>query len=82
VARIYFHRTQGFLEFWVDGVPQDMANGQKRIYYPTLNPADPASALSHLHICNYRDRGQMDWSTIYHDAVKVGDSYAAVGPAG
>jgi hypothetical protein len=84
VIRILFHRNPaiGFAELWVDGVPQTMANGQTRIYYSTLNPAELASALSHLHICNYRDRYQMLWSTIYHDAVKVGDSYTAVDPAG
>lgn len=82
VARFYFHRSQGWLEFWVDGVPQTMTNGAKRIYYPTLNPRESATSLSHLHICNYRARYQMQWSTIYHDSVKVGDSYAAVDPAG
>ena len=84
VIRIFFHRDPniGFVEFWVDGVVQTMANGQKRIYYSTLNPLESAGALSHLHICNYRARNQMQWSTIYHDAVKVGDSYAAVGSAG
>jgi hypothetical protein len=84
VARILFHRnpTIGFVELWVDGVAQTMTNGQKRIYYSTLNPQASASALSHLHISNYRARYQMQWSTIYYDAVKVGDSYAAVNPAG
>ena len=84
VIRIFFHRdpSMGFVELWVDGVAQTMANGQKRIYYSTLNPQEPAGALSHLHICNYRARGQMQWSTIYHDAVKVGDGYAVVDPAG
>jgi hypothetical protein len=83
VIRIFFHRnpTVGFVELWVDGVAQTMANGQKRIYYSTLNPLESASSLSHLHICNYRARYQMQWSTIYHDALKVGDSYAAVDPA-
>jgi hypothetical protein len=84
VIRIFFHRDPniGFVEFWVDGETQTMTNGQKRIYYSTLNSLESASALSHLHICNYRARDQMQWSTIYHDAVKVGDSYAAVDPAG
>jgi hypothetical protein len=83
VIRILFHRnpTIGFVELWVDGVAQTMANGQNRIYYSTLNPLESASSPSHLHICNYRARYQMQWSTIYHDAVKVGDSYAAVDPA-
>jgi polysaccharide lyase-like protein len=84
VVRILFHRNPniGFVELWVDGVKQTMTNGQQRIYYSTLNPLESADALSHLHICNYRRRNQMQWSTIYHDAVKVGDSYAAVDPAG
>jgi len=84
VIRILFNRNPnvGFVELWVDGVQQTMANGQKRINYPTLNPQESAGTLSHLHLCNYRNRGQMATSTIYHDAVKVGDSYAAVGLAG
>jgi len=82
--RILFHRNPniGFVEFWVDGVPQTMANGGKRIYYSTLNPQNRDGALGHLHISNYRNRGQMQWSTIYYDSVKVGDSYVAVNPAG
>ena len=84
VIRIFFHRdpNMGFVELWVDGVPQTMANGQTRIYYPTLNPSEPAGTLSHLHVCSYRERNMYPSSTIYHDAVKVGNSYVAVGPAG
>jgi hypothetical protein len=84
VIRILFHRdpARGFVEFWVDGVPQTMANGARRIYYPTLNPQASDGVQAHLHISNYRARYQMQWSTIYYDSVKVGDSYAAVNPTG
>jgi hypothetical protein len=83
VMRVYFHRdpAQGWVELWLDGVAQTMANGQHRIYYSTIHPNESATASGHLHVNNYRARGQYQWSTIYHDAVRVGSTYGIVDPA-
>ena len=84
VFRVFFHRdpAQGWVELWLDGVQQTMANGQRRIYYSTIHPNESATAAGHLHVNNYRERGQYQWSTTYYDSVKVGYSYAAVNRAG
>jgi hypothetical protein len=84
VFRVYSHRDprQGFVEIWLDGIQQTMANGNNRIYYSTINPNQPIADSTHLHVCNYRDRGQYQWSTVYHDSVKVGSTYDIVDPAG
>lgn len=41
VMLVNFSKTNtGYVEFWLDGVKQTMANGQQRVYLPTVCPND------------------------------------------
>jgi Polysaccharide lyase len=72
----------GFVELWLDGERQTFSvNGQQRLSMQTVED-DQDEGLKTIPT-NYRRRGIAPQPvTIYHDEVKVGDSYAMVAPQG
>ncbi len=78
VLRIKFSKNSsvGFVEFWRNGVKQTFSNGSTRFYTLTLDPGQTSCGV--VQVKNYRKPGMFSWATLYHDEVKVGDSYAAV----
>jgi hypothetical protein len=75
---IRVHHSQsgsvGFVEMWVDGVRQTMANGTSRVYHRTLFDAYSYSKLGY-----YRDPDHTAQGVVYGDGFVVGDSAGAVG---
>jgi hypothetical protein len=68
----------GFVELWVDGMPQSFAGGQKRLRMATVQ--SDQTAVEPI-ATNYRKRGSIKAPvTLLHDAVKVGTTYGAVQP--
>lgn len=68
----------GFVELWVDAVPQSFAGGQKRLGMATVQ--SDQTAVQPI-ATNYRKLGSIQAPvTLLHDAVKVGTTYAAVQP--
>jgi hypothetical protein len=65
--------STGFVEVWLDGVPQKLANGQTRIYDETIQ-----AAQTYLKAGIYRSKSSSGTSIVEHDAIVVGTSYAAV----
>lgn len=63
----------GFVEVWLDGVPQSLDNGQTRIYGQTLQ-----TDATYLKAGIYRSKSSSGTSLVEHDAILVGTSYAAV----
>jgi Polysaccharide lyase len=63
----------GFVEVWLDGVQQSLANGQTRIYGQTIQ-----AAQTYLKAGIYRSKSSTGTSIVEHDAIVVGTSYAAV----
>jgi len=81
VARVKWSKNQseGFVELWVDGVPQRFSNGQLRLNTQTVMD-DQNDGLKTIPT-NYRRKGIIPGSvTIYHDEVKLGTSYDAAAP--
>ncbi|HXV05798.1 MAG TPA: polysaccharide lyase [Solirubrobacterales bacterium] len=73
----------GFVELWLNGAQQTFKNGARRIYYDTLVPGVnwDGSSPNRVYLNQYRSssppRGAV---TLYHDAARVGTSYASVAP--
>ncbi len=63
----------GFVEVWLDGARQRLANGKTRIYGRTIQAAE-----THLKAGIYRSKSSSGTSVVEHDAIVVGTSYAAV----
>jgi hypothetical protein len=63
----------GFIEVWLDGVQQNLTNGQTRIYGQTIQAAE-----TYLKAGIYRSKTSTGTSIVEHDAIAVGTSYAAV----
>jgi Polysaccharide lyase len=63
----------GFVEVWLDGVQQRLANGQTRIYGQTIQ-----AAQTYLKAGIYRSKSSTGTSIVEHDAIVVGSSYSAV----
>ena len=81
VARVKWSKdeSEGFVELWVDGVPQRFSNGQLRLYTQTVMD-DQNEGLKTIPT-NYRRKGIVPGAvTLYQDEVKVGTTYDAVAP--
>jgi hypothetical protein len=65
--------SAGFIEVWLDGVQQSLANGQTRIYGQTTQMPE-----TYLKAGIYRSKTSTGTSIVEHDAIEVGTSYAAV----
>ena len=63
----------GFVEVWLDGVPQKLVNGQTKMYGETIQ-----AAQTYLKAGIYRSHSSSGTSIVEHDAIVVGTSYAAV----
>jgi Polysaccharide lyase len=63
----------GFVEVWLNGAQQTLANGQTRIYGETIQ-----AAQTYLKAGIYRSKSSTGTSIVEHDAIVVGSSYAAV----
>jgi hypothetical protein len=65
--------STGFVEVWLDGVQQKLANGQTRIYGQTIQAAE-----TYLKAGIYRSKSSSGTSIVEHDAITVGTSLASV----
>jgi hypothetical protein len=65
--------STGFVEVWLDGAQQKLANGQTRIYGQTMQMPE-----TYLKAGIYRSKSSTGTSIVEHDAIAVGTSYAAV----
>jgi polysaccharide lyase-like protein len=65
--------STGFVEVWLDGVQQSLANGQTRIYGQTIQ-----AAQTYLKAGIYRSKSSTGTSVVEHDAIVVGTSLGAV----
>jgi hypothetical protein len=63
----------GFVEVWLNGAQQTLANGQTRIYGETIQ-----AAQTYLKAGIYRSKSSTGTSIVEHDSIVVGTSYAAV----
>jgi hypothetical protein len=63
----------GFVEVWLDGAPQSLANGQTRIYGQTIQAAE-----AYIKAGIYRSKSSSGTSVVEHDAIVVGSSLSAV----
>jgi hypothetical protein len=75
IYRVNFSQDSsvGFVEVWLDGVPQTLDNGQNRIYAQTTQ-----TDATYLKAGIYRSKSSSGTSVVEHDAILVGTSYAAV----
>jgi hypothetical protein len=62
----------GFVEVWLDGVQQTLADGQTRSYGKTIQ-----AAQTYLKVGIYRSKSSTGTSIVEHDSIVVGTSYAA-----
>jgi len=65
--------STGFVEVWLDGAQQILANGQTRMYGETIQ-----AAQAYLKAGIYRSKSSTGTSIVEHDAIVVGTSLAAV----
>jgi hypothetical protein len=65
--------STGFVEVWLDGAQQSLANGQARIYGQTMQTPE-----TYLKAGIYRSKSSTGTSVVEHDAIVVGTSYSAV----
>lgn len=82
VLRVKFSKDAGtgFIELWVDGEPQTFGNGSTRLQQSTIM-SDQNDGLYPI-ATNYRKAGAIPGPvTVYHDAVRVADTYGAARPA-
>ncbi len=63
----------GFVEVWLNGVPQQLSNGQTKAFGPTIQ-----TAHTYLKVGIYRGKASTGISVVEHDNVVVGTSLAAV----
>jgi Polysaccharide lyase len=72
-VRLSQSASAGFVEVWLDGVQQSLANGQTRIYGQTVQMPE-----TYLKAGIYRSKSSTGTSIVEHDAIRVGTSLAAV----
>jgi hypothetical protein len=65
--------STGFVEVWLDGVQQKLANGETRDYGQTIQ-----AAQTYLKAGIYRSKSSTGTSIVEHDSIVVGTSLAAV----
>ena len=65
--------SQGFVEVWLDGVPQTLTNGGTRMYGETIQTPE-----TYLKAGIYRSSTSTGVSIIEHDDIVIGTSYSAV----
>jgi Polysaccharide lyase len=65
--------STGFVEVWLDGDQQALANGQTRAYGQTTQMPE-----TYLKAGIYRSKSSTGTSIVEHDAIVVGTSYSAV----
>jgi hypothetical protein len=65
--------STGFVEVWLDGVQQSLANGQTRMYGQTIQMPS-----TYLKAGIYRSASSTGTSIVEHDSIVVGTSLAAV----
>ena len=65
--------SDGFIEVWLDGVQQKLANGQTRAYGRTMQMPE-----TYLKAGIYRSKSSTGTSIVEHDAIVVGTSLEAV----
>lgn len=63
----------GFVEVWLDGAPQNLANGQARIYGQTIQATE-----AYIKAGIYRSKSSSGTSVVEHDAIVIGSSLPAV----
>jgi hypothetical protein len=63
----------GFVEVWLDGAQQSLANGQTKIYGQTIQAAE-----TYIKAGIYRSKSSTGTSVVEHDAIVVGSSLSAV----
>jgi hypothetical protein len=68
---------EGFVEVWLDGVPQEMLNGDTRIYGQTIQ-----RPRNYLKAGIYRSPSSTGTTVVEHDNVIVGTDHDAVMAAG
>jgi hypothetical protein len=75
IYRVKLSRSSstGFVEVWLNGVQQSLANGQTRSYGQTIQ-----AAQTYLKAGIYRSKTSTGTSIVEHDAIVVGTSLAAV----
>jgi hypothetical protein len=67
----------GFVEVWLDGTQQTMANGETRVYGRTIQTPE-----TYIKAGIYRSKSSTGTSIVEHDSIVVGTSLAAVNAAG
>lgn len=65
--------SQGFVEVWLNGVPQKPLNGSTRMFGQTIQ-----TARTYLKVGIYRTASSTGTSLVEHDNVAVGTSYSVV----
>jgi len=65
--------SQGFVELWLDGVPQTLANGATRMYGETIQ-----AAQTYLKAGIYRSATSTGVSIVEHDDIVIGTTLSAV----
>jgi hypothetical protein len=65
--------STGFVEVWLDGVQQSLADGQTRAYGRTIQMPE-----TYLKAGIYRSKSSTGASIVEHDGIVVGTSYSAV----
>lgn len=81
VVHIGFSRDQsvGFIELWVDGRPQSFADGSTRLASATLNP-EQEDGLFPIATNYYKEDTIQGPVTVFHDGIRVADSYEGAAP--
>jgi hypothetical protein len=76
--RVYLSQDprSGFVEVWLDGVPQQLSGGGTRAYGQTIQ-----AAQTYLKAGIYRSRSSTGTSIVEYDSIAVGTSLAAVNGA-
>lgn len=65
--------SQGYVEVWLDGVPQLLVNGTSRVYGQTIQ-----TSQTYFKAGIYRSSASSGVSVVEHDNIVIGTSFAAV----
>jgi hypothetical protein len=63
----------GFVEVWLDGVQQTLANGQTRMFGQTIQ-----TPQTYIKAGIYRSKSSTGTSIVEHDSIIIGTSLSAV----
>ena len=86
VIHIYWHRTSGYIEWWVDD--RQIVGRQSRTVvpsggtadtYPTLWNVNGVPTAGYFQMGHYRGPSRTDQDTTYHSRITVGPTRASVG---